>query len=166
MAKVEPAKSNAHVIQNPYAGPSPYQYGDGRLLAGRNWEGQQLVAQTITDGSVLFYAQSGAGKSSLINKRVIPEFQRQGFKVMRVAHIGRQFTAKVTPSKATNVFILSLLLNWESQPDVDTLYKMSLVDYINEKANDEQFYFAPAETSSYLSQFRKPLGKILIIDQF
>ncbi|HEY6251633.1 MAG TPA: WD40 repeat domain-containing protein, partial [Candidatus Angelobacter sp.] len=166
MAKVEPAKSTTHVIQNPYAGPTPYQYDDGRLLAGRNWEGQQLVAQTITDGSVLFYAQSGAGKSSLINKKVIPEFQRQGFRVMRVGHIGRQFTARVSPNKANNVFVLSLLLNWEPQPDVNALYKMSLVDYINEKAlTDEQFY-VPSVESSYFSEFHKPLGKILIIDQF
>lgn len=154
---------------NPYPGPTPYQYGDDRILAGRDWEGRQLVAQTITDCYVLFYAQSGAGKSSLINKKVIPEFQRRGFKVMRVAHIGRELTKKIDAFKAKNIFVLSLLLNWESEPDVDRLYTMRLVDYINDKSINDDLFYVPVspETQKEFAEFvTKPLGKILIIDQF
>ena len=52
---------------NPYVGPRTFQKNEGHLFFGRDRETRDLLSLVSAEKLVLFYAQSGAGKSSLIN---------------------------------------------------------------------------------------------------
>lgn len=56
---------------NPYVGPRPYERGEHNFY-GRKREARNLRAMIVSEQVVLFYAQSGAGKTSLLNAQVIP----------------------------------------------------------------------------------------------
>jgi hypothetical protein len=56
----------------PYRGPESYQAEDASLFFGRELETDQLVAKILSSRFTLLHAQSGAGKTSLLNAKVIP----------------------------------------------------------------------------------------------
>ena len=70
--------------QNPYVGPRTFTYEDRERFFGRESEAAALLARVISQRLLLFYAQSGAGKSSLINTRLVPKLREAGFAVLPV----------------------------------------------------------------------------------
>src|SRR5688572_6843018 len=73
--------------QNPYVGPRTFRTDEGHLFFGREREALNLLSLVISERLVLFYAQSGAGKSSLVNTRLIPGLNAE--KEYEVLPIGR-----------------------------------------------------------------------------
>jgi hypothetical protein len=67
---------------NPYVGPRPYERRDRGNFYGRDREARELRALIVAEREVLFYAQSGAGKTSLLNAVVIPALEDKGFHVL------------------------------------------------------------------------------------
>jgi conflict system STAND superfamily ATPase len=72
---------------NPYVGPRPFEREHAALFFGREREANELVSLIISHTEVLFYAQSGAGKSSLVNARMIPLLEAEGFDVLPPARV-------------------------------------------------------------------------------
>ena len=75
---------------NPYVGPRTFTAADRKRFFGREAEAASLLARVVSERLLLFYAQSGAGKSSLINARLIPQLrEEEGFSVLPVGRVGR-----------------------------------------------------------------------------
>src|SRR5512138_3571593 len=93
---------------NPYIGPRTFQREDGHLFFGRDRESADLEALVVSEKLVLFYAQSGAGKSSLINARLIPNLERKErlFEVLPIARVGGDAAVGV---EVENIYIFNLL---------------------------------------------------------
>ena len=73
---------------NPYVGPRTFQEEEADRFFGREREARELLALVVSERLTLFYAQSGAGKSSLLNARVIPRLRDQeGFTVLPVGRV-------------------------------------------------------------------------------
>lgn len=68
----------------PYKGPESYQVEDADLFFGRDREAQHLIAKILSSRFTLVHAQSGAGKTSLLNARVIPDLEARGWGAFRV----------------------------------------------------------------------------------
>lgn len=68
----------------PYKGPNSYKVEDADLFFGRDREAEQLVAKILSSRFTLVHAQSGAGKTSLLNARIIPELEARGWSAFRV----------------------------------------------------------------------------------
>src|SRR5262249_19133718 len=68
----------------PYKGVESYQVEDAALFFGRKQEAEQLVAKILSSRITLLHAQSGAGKTSLLNAMVIPELERRGWTPVRI----------------------------------------------------------------------------------
>jgi hypothetical protein len=68
----------------PYKGPESYQVEDSDIFYGRDREAEQLIAKVLSARFTLVHAQSGAGKTSLLNARVIPELEVRGWSGFRV----------------------------------------------------------------------------------
>ncbi len=96
---------------NPYVGPRPYERRHSQNFYGRNREARDLLALIIAERVVLFYAQSGAGKSSLLNAKVIPELERENFLILPVARVGSSMPPGVTDADVANIFMFSVLLS-------------------------------------------------------
>jgi WD40 repeat protein len=101
------------VDSNPYPGPSAYRLDDGLEFVGREQEGRDLVSHTIASGVVLFHALSGVGKTSLVNKRVIPLFRDKGYQLLSVARVVSE--SSVNAEDVRNIFIFNSLLYLSQQ---------------------------------------------------
>jgi len=72
----------------PYVGTRPFQESERDRFFGRDREIRELQALTISEQAVLFYAQSGAGKSSLINTYLLPDLRGRGYHPFPVGRVG------------------------------------------------------------------------------
>lgn len=78
---------------NPYVGPRPFELQHRRSFFGRDEEIHILAGLTRARRIVVFYAQSGAGKSSLVRAGLIPELTQtdtsSGMQVLPIVYAGR-----------------------------------------------------------------------------
>ncbi|MBX3001129.1 MAG: hypothetical protein KF893_21580 [Caldilineaceae bacterium] len=94
---------------NPYVGPTPFTVADQNRFYGRSEEIGQLTSLVIAHRTVLFYAQSGAGKTSLINAGLVPRLTaRNRLRVLPVASVGGAQPDNSGPRPA-NIFVYNLL---------------------------------------------------------
>ncbi len=124
---------------NPYVGPRAYQAGE--RLYGRTRELAELRNLLIAKRLVLFYAPSGAGKSSLIQAALVPELVRRRFRVRPVVRVGTVLPAGV-PAQ-TNRYTLSVLLALEgdrpaaAQRSAAELAPLSLATYLDRRTQED-----------------------------
>ncbi len=102
---------------NPYIGPRPYERQDRDNFYGRAREARDLLALILAERVVLFYAQSGAGKTSLLNTQIIPALEEEGFDVLPAARVGSDLPPGVDPKSVKNIFVFSALMGLAG-PDV------------------------------------------------
>ena len=95
---------------NPYIGPRPYERQDRHNFYGRTREARDLLSLIRAKRVVLFYAQSGAGKTSLLNTQIIPALEEDGFNVLPVARVGGDVPPGIDPSSVKNTFVFSVLM--------------------------------------------------------
>jgi hypothetical protein len=69
---------------SPYPGTRSFETADGQLFFGRDGESNQITNRILSNRCTLLYAQSGAGKTSLLNARVIPRLERAGYTPVRI----------------------------------------------------------------------------------
>src|SRR5215510_9386729 len=96
---------------NPYVGPRAFTFAERNRFFGREREARELLSRVIAERLVLFYAQSGAGKTSLINTRLIPQLKDKsvGYTVLPVSRVSGDVPQSV--QDAANIFIFNLLLH-------------------------------------------------------
>ena len=147
------------IINNPYVGPRMFLKEEAHLFFGREREARDLISLVVSSQLVLFYAQSGAGKSSLINTRLIPRLEEKGYEVLRV---GRLSGDVPSGGEVNNIYIFNLIHSLIPQEiDLDLLKKMSLAEFLTRLNIDDGTIGAAAKKGGHLSRRR-----ILIIDQF
>jgi hypothetical protein len=142
--------------RNPYVGPRPFEMHERRLFFGRDWEAEELVALVVAHPAVLFYAQSGAGKSSLLNARVVPKLEvEEGCEVLPVARVRGDIPAGIQAEQIENLYAFNALLNWTEETAVapEELVNLSLAEFLNRlpHRSDNEGY---------------PALRVLIFDQF
>ncbi len=89
-----------------YVGPRPFETTDRGLFFGRDREADDILSLIMFHRTVLLYAQSGAGKSSLINTLIIPGLQADGFVTPPVIRIRGAPPAWL--QNAANIYIASI----------------------------------------------------------
>ncbi|MBN2392958.1 MAG: hypothetical protein JXR84_19665 [Anaerolineae bacterium] len=122
---------------NPYVGPRAFQHGE--TLYGRDREVMDLLDLLIAERIVLLYSPSGAGKTSLVQARLIPELEQEDFHVLPVMRAGLESPPLPNhpASLSPNRYVLSLFLSLEEalppeqQTDLTKLAGMTLVDYLD-----------------------------------
>lgn len=136
--------------ENPYVGPRTFSEKDARRFFGREREARDLLSLVITEPLSLFYARSGAGKSSLINTRLIPGLRQEEFVVLPVTRVSGALPAGV--NDVANVFVFNLILNLDqNKHDARTLAQESLTEHLQ---HSKALLPDPS------------LARVLIIDQF
>jgi hypothetical protein len=124
---------------NPYVGPRTFKEEDKELFFGRDREARDLLSLVVSEQLVLFYAQSGAGKSSLLNTRLIPGLQNKGFEALPVGRVSGKAETEV---KVKNIFVYNLMLSLcEGAIDLDIFASMTLSQFLSnllETLEDQQ----------------------------
>jgi hypothetical protein len=120
--------------KNPYVGPRPFELHERQLFFGRDWEAEELVALIVAHPVVLFYAQSGAGKSSLLNARIVPKLEaEEGCEVLPVARVRGDIPVGIQAEQIENLYAFNALLNWTEETAVtpEQLVNLSLAEFLN-----------------------------------
>jgi len=144
----------ADSIQNPYVGPRTFEEEDSPLFFGREREARDLLWLAMSEPLVLFYAPSGAGKSSLINTRLLPGLRREGFEVLPTGRVGGELPEGIP--QVGNIYVFNLLLSLDqSREEASRLTHTSLSDYL------EAHKAVPSEQDG-----DDQPSRVLIIDQF
>ena len=104
----EAAGPEATDSPNPYIGPRTFTRADRDRYFGRKREARNLLARCLSERLLLFYAPSGAGKSSLLHTRLIPMLEEEeGIVVLPVARVAGDLPAGV--ASVSNVHLFNLM---------------------------------------------------------
>lgn len=112
-----PPTREAERAANPYLGPRPFTQDDADRFFGREREVSELYSLVAAHRTVLLYAQSGAGKTSLLNAGLIPMLESGGFDALPTARVsGRSEHAlaklRVENVNIDNVYVSSCIGTW------------------------------------------------------
>ena len=140
--------------QNPFVGPRSFRKGE--KLYGRRRDLSNLLALLISERIVLFYAPSGAGKSSLIRAALEPALMQNDFAMLAIARVGHEPPDGFSLPPGANPYVFSVLLDLEEsvpekyQLPLDTLASMTLVAYMKYR----------------MDTMGKDLNPLIVIEQF
>jgi tetratricopeptide (TPR) repeat protein len=140
--------------RNPYVGPRPFERWDRDLFFGRDREANEVLSLVIAHRALLLYAQSGAGKTSLLNAKLIPLLEKEGFEILPVARVRGLIPEDIQPKDIPNLYVFNTLMSWtEKEADPRRLAQMSLADFLKEREHltDEEGL---------------PSARVVIFDQF
>jgi WD40 repeat protein len=98
--------------KNPYVGPGPFDRKDAGRFFGREQEAADLYSLVAAHRTVLLYAQSGAGKTSLINARLIPRLEEGGYEVFVAARISQPSGDSAKQNQIQNIFMANAVRTW------------------------------------------------------
>lgn len=162
--------SEAGPVDNPYVGPRTFTQRESDRFFGREREAQELLSLVISERLTLFYAQSGAGKSSLINARLVPQLRATGFPVLPIGRVSGQLPAGIR--EVDNIYCFNLFLSLdESDGPPARFAHMPLAQFLSRltSLDGQQYYYA--EESALLEPVLEEEGfeetpYVLIIDQF
>ena len=94
------------ISDEPYVGPRTFRTEDRPIFFGRERETRELIDTILSGRITLFYAPSGAGRSSLLNTKVLPGLEDEGFEVLPVGRVSGNSGHEVT---ADNIFVYNLI---------------------------------------------------------
>jgi hypothetical protein len=148
-------------IDNPYVGPRTFTAEEANLFFGRDREARNLLALIVSERLVLFYSQSGAGKSSLINTRIIPGLAAEGFEVLPVGRVsGAQVEAGIE-----NIFAYNLLVSLHQGRTIPAAFQTMTLSHFLDNLIYEGRRFRYDNGYIYAQDATlKP--RVLLIDQF
>lgn len=154
---------------NPFVGPRTFTRQEGDRFYGREREARELFSLIISQRLVLFYAQSGAGKSSLINTRLAPELQEAGYAVLPIGRVSGELPEGV--GEVENIFLFNLFLSLdESDGDPDRFTHMSLADFLARLTSlDGQHYYYDEAGNNEVTATEEDFAEtpyVLLVDQF
>jgi len=144
--------------ESPFVGPRPFEKEDSDRFFGRTRETEELLSLIIAHRAVLVYAQSGAGKSSLLRAGVINRLEEQQYQVLRTARVHGLLPNNVPPESVQNIFVYHALQYWaEISPS-----GQALKDHTKTTLSEFLRQLVPAPAAGEESS--PPL--IVILDQF
>ncbi|MCP4540074.1 MAG: hypothetical protein GY832_23295 [Chloroflexi bacterium] len=139
---------------NPYVGPRPYERTDQGNFYGRKREARDLLSLVLAERIVLFYAPSGAGKTSLLNAQVIPALEEDDFRVLPATRVGSDLPPRIDSQDVENIFVFSALMGLAGEKvPVETLTSHTILSFLRQ--------FCPEEKEG-----TDDTPPILILDQF
>ncbi len=152
--------------KNPYVGPRTFTAEEGELFFGRERDARDLLSVVITERLVLFYAQSGAGKSSLINTRLIPGLIAEGD--YRILPVGRLLGEALKPENVENIYVYNLISSLiRKNVDNSQLARLTLSEFLAGLDYQEpDGYFYNAHPAVDTSTDEEPIKYVLMVDQF
>jgi len=147
----------------PYPGPRTFRPEERDKFYGRDREARDLTALIVSARLVLFYSQSGAGKSSLINTKIIPSLEEEkGFEVLPIGRVKGYDGFDV---RADNIFVYNLLASLHQLGQApEALGGMNLAHFLDNLVCKDGHYAYDDHYEWPVDQDLKP--RVLIVDQF
>jgi len=130
---VNTTESPPPLPESPFPGILPFSYGQRNVFFGRDSEARNLARLAVMYRGVLLYADSGTGKSSLVDAGLIPGILEEGFQPERV---------RIQPVLNQEIIIKRISLNpgggppylpsiFATQDDVDQVV-LSITEFLDQ----------------------------------
>ena len=103
-------------MANPYPGPRPFQKGESGIFAGRDHEVSELTSLIVSHQVVVLYAQSGAGKTSIVNAGLSNSLSERGIRLLPIARVGVPVPREIPLDEIANVYTFSMA--WDILPGI------------------------------------------------
>jgi len=148
----------------PYVGPKSFEEKDRKLFFGRDAEANDLFSLIVAHQVVLVYAQSGAGKTSLLNARIIPSLKEKGYEVLPLARV-----QGIQADDESNIFVFNTLQSWANGHGKGRtdLQKLSLAKFLKDVPHVQRLKESSEEPpESEEEQEPWELPRIAVFDQF
>lgn len=134
----------------PFVGPRPFEKREEAYFFGRERESEDLLSMVIANRAVVLYSRSGAGKTSLLNAKLIPALEKAGLQVLPVARVRSFPSPGVEPPPVENLYSFNVISSWSQsashldRPTLDRFAHLSLANYLDEHPHvDEDGLEAP-----------------------
>lgn len=138
------------LLESPYPGIEPFSYAARDVFFAREVDARSLIRLSVMYRGVLLFAESGIGKSSLINSRLIPLAKGEGLQPERI---------RIHTKKGGEIIIERISERVDGKPP----YLPSIF------ASDEAHERVVLSVDAFLELLKKAAGKsrpLLIFDQF
>jgi YVTN family beta-propeller protein len=127
----------ADLVNNPFIGPVPFSRDelDQKRFFGRDYESEEIISLILGHRLVLIYAQSGAGKTSIINAKIAPELEKLGYEALPSARVSiRTGQSYKETEEVTNAYMLNVFqsLSTKKQIDSTSLLGKELAEFLND----------------------------------
>jgi hypothetical protein len=159
------------LTSNPYVGPRTFTYEQRRFFFGREREARDLLARVVSERLLLFYAQSGAGKSSLLFTRLIPQLrEEEGFFVLPVGRVSGELPQGL--ATVDNIYLFNLMASIDmSEADPTRLAQLGLRDFLARLTSEDGEHWVYDPTLVLTPPTAAGAGAgvqryVLVIDQF
>jgi hypothetical protein len=140
--------------RNPYPGPRPFEQGEYGIFFGRGRENRELLSLIIAHRAVLLYAQSGAGKTSLLNAGIVRLLTKEGFDVLPTARVRGFEPADMDLKESSNIYVFNTLMGWAAEgTDPRSLVSVSIGAFLKQREHQ-------------LDEWGRPLPRVIVFDQF
>lgn len=124
--------------RNPYVGPRPFTADDEAVFFGRETEACEILSLVLAYPAVVLYSESGAGKTSLLNARIVPGLIERGCEVIGPVRVSADFGEEFVSGADVNVYTLSSLLLMDRETkDISKLARMTLREYLDQRPKPE-----------------------------
>ena len=137
----------------PYIGPRPFEREDavkGRFF-GRHREAREILSRVIAHSAVLLYSQSGAGKTSLINAKLIPLLEEKRFEVLKPGRVRGLRPPDIQRDAIRNIYVFNAIRSWDdNNTDPRSLADLSLTDFLKQRKRRTN---GNGETAPYIAIF-------------
>jgi YVTN family beta-propeller protein len=165
---MEEVLSNQYRIWSPFVGPRPFKRDpeEQKIFFGRNYETEKIISLIYSHKLVLVYAQSGAGKTSIFNAKIVPLLEQKGLHVLPVARVGlvsqvlngslSSYTAQVSSVDTANPYLLSAYQSLVPDTDIDDNTLLRIESFSN---------FLNVFYPDRVNQRGKPIPKVCVFDQ-
>src|SRR5262245_10311494 len=118
----------------PFVGPRPFEREDEKYFFGRDQAASELVSLILAYPTVILYAQSGAGKTSLLKAKVLSVLEdKKDFDVPPIARVRSQGTSP-DDAKTANIYIANALRDLsDNSLSPERRAQLTLAQYLAER---------------------------------
>jgi WD40 repeat protein len=145
--------------ENPYVGPRPFERDERLNFFGRDRELQELLSLVIAHRVVLLYAESGAGKTSLLGAALVPALEQRGFRVLPLARVRGLIEEDASAEHIENIYVFGVLTNWANgvavRADQPGMAATSLADFLRRHRAARAEKSRPAPLAVVVDQFEE-----------
>lgn len=127
----------------PYVGPKSFEENDKDLFFGRDAEANDLFSLIVAHQVVLIYAQSGAGKTSLLNAKIIPSLKSKGYEVLPLARV-----QGIQTDEGSNIYVFNTLQSWATNEERANLEGLSLAEFLKKRPHVQRVREVPTNEGS------------------
>lgn len=135
-------------IANPYVGPYSFEEKNAGLFFGRDDEAQALLSLVVSERVIVLCSPSGAGKTSLLNARLVPGLREKSFHVLPIARVSGELPPGISPP---NVYVFNVICKLAGAgASLAALQTQTLDGYLRQSLGTED----------------EDVARVLILDQF